>query len=423
MVNSKGGEAVGRGSYGCVFRPALKCRGFNEDLGKYVSKLMCNKEANQEMQEIDNIINIIYNIPNNKEYFIPNKEEQFFKCNLEDIDKSNLKNSNICVNFQRCSESDKLRDLFKDNFSDDESIQWIVNNKKNLTIIQQPDGGEEFAKFIRKEMKNSEDDEIKKISKILINLMKNGIKLMNEEGLLHLDIKPENLVIKDDKIRIIDWGLSINTKNKNFNVIKRNMIKHTLQFNILISNILFDDELIKYLHPIKIRSSSSNTSIEISNHINDVNNQDDLLDMINFGEEGHSNMIINYIIFLRTSVKFEDEVLNIMNSYYKKILNKYIKINNNTLKFDEEKFYNEVYKHNVDIYSIFVTFVTMMRANKIPVEYVGPLKELCYKYMFSEEYAAEKYDVKQIENELDQIFGLNLQLSPIDIDKVNLADK
>ena len=32
-------------------------------------------------------------------------------------------------------------------------------------------------------------------------------------------------------------------------------------------------------------------------------------------------------------------------------------------------------------------------------------------------------DVKQIENELDQIFGLNLQLSPIDIDKVNLADK
>ena len=141
MTNSKGGEAVGRGSYGCVFRPALKCRGFNEDLGKYVSKLMCNKEANQEMQEIDNIINIIYNIPNNKEYFIPNKEEQFFKCNLEDIDKSNLKNSNICVNFQRCSESDKLRDLFKDNFSDDEAIQWIVNNKKNLTIIHQPDGG------------------------------------------------------------------------------------------------------------------------------------------------------------------------------------------------------------------------------------------------------------------------------------------
>ena len=59
MRNLKGGEAVGRGSYGCVFRPALKCKGFNGDLDKYVSKLMCNEEANNEMQEIDNISNII----------------------------------------------------------------------------------------------------------------------------------------------------------------------------------------------------------------------------------------------------------------------------------------------------------------------------------------------------------------------------
>jgi len=64
-----------------------------------------------------------------------------------------------------------------------------------------------------------------------------------------------------------------------------------------------------------------------------------------------------------------------------------------------------VYKHNVDIYSVLLTYVYFINNNKIPKKYVSELKEICYRYMYSQEIAVTKIDVNKLTEELDNLFG------------------
>ena len=181
MKNSKGGMAIGSGGYGCVFKPALKCKGFDKNPDDYVSKLMCKIDAIEEIVNINDIVNILYSIPFNENYFIPNEKEQFILCNLDQIDESNLENSNICANLIKCKQIssrsyDDPFESFEKDFNEDDAIFWILYNSEELLLIQQPYGGIEFKEFIEN-MENSEK-QIKNITNKLINLMINGIKQM-----------------------------------------------------------------------------------------------------------------------------------------------------------------------------------------------------------------------------------------------------
>ena len=67
----KGGEVIAAGSYGCTFKPALKCENSNTRYNG-ISKLLDNSEAENEWAQITQIKNIIKNIPNNNKYFLVN---------------------------------------------------------------------------------------------------------------------------------------------------------------------------------------------------------------------------------------------------------------------------------------------------------------------------------------------------------------
>jgi len=59
-MSRKGGKAIASGSYGCVFRPALKCKSDGDEKQKNsVSKLMYNEDANEEMDEMIPIMKAI----------------------------------------------------------------------------------------------------------------------------------------------------------------------------------------------------------------------------------------------------------------------------------------------------------------------------------------------------------------------------
>ena len=64
--NNKGGKVLASGGYGCVFTPALKCEGSKKrDINK-VSKLMTDKHATQEYEEIISIKEKLDTIKNYK---------------------------------------------------------------------------------------------------------------------------------------------------------------------------------------------------------------------------------------------------------------------------------------------------------------------------------------------------------------------
>ena len=70
IYNNKGGKVIASGGFGCVFNPALKCQGAkNRDKNK-ISKLMTEKHAIQEYEEINKIKDKIDSMPNYKDYFL-----------------------------------------------------------------------------------------------------------------------------------------------------------------------------------------------------------------------------------------------------------------------------------------------------------------------------------------------------------------
>ena len=67
---NKGGKVLASGGFGCVFEPALKCEGKqNRETGK-ISKLMINRYAREEYNEINSIKKKLDGIKNYQDYFL-----------------------------------------------------------------------------------------------------------------------------------------------------------------------------------------------------------------------------------------------------------------------------------------------------------------------------------------------------------------
>ena len=70
--NKEGGKVLASGAFGCVFTPALKCEGStrrSREKNK-ISKLMIDKYALQEYEEINKYKIILETVPNHENYFL-----------------------------------------------------------------------------------------------------------------------------------------------------------------------------------------------------------------------------------------------------------------------------------------------------------------------------------------------------------------
>ncbi len=66
----KGGDVIGSGGFGCVFRPALKCSKKKQRKTNMVSKLMTKKHAKKEFSTIKEIKKRVKTIPQYSDYFL-----------------------------------------------------------------------------------------------------------------------------------------------------------------------------------------------------------------------------------------------------------------------------------------------------------------------------------------------------------------
>ena len=70
MKNIKGGNVLASGGFGCVFSPALKCQGETKRVKGKISKLMSEKHATEEYEEIVSIKSKLDTIKNYRDYFL-----------------------------------------------------------------------------------------------------------------------------------------------------------------------------------------------------------------------------------------------------------------------------------------------------------------------------------------------------------------
>lgn len=183
MVDSKKNTAnvIGEGSYGCVHKPSLECNTDTVDYENKISKILYDDAATTEMKEYDIISKA-------------DKQNRFY---LGKPIKCKVKNNNYNTkSIRKCKDKNKLLD-----------------NLNNESLIVMEDGGvdlENFSKEIRKWNKTVENIKIMELFWIEVHRILLGLKNFLNNGIIHHDLKPQNLVFNVEKNRLnfIDFGLT-----------------------------------------------------------------------------------------------------------------------------------------------------------------------------------------------------------------------
>jgi serine/threonine protein kinase len=225
---SKGGKVLASGGFGCVFTPALKCEGESKRAIGKVTKLMSEKHAIEEYEEINSIKTKLDSIKNYTSYYLIYDATL---CKPAKLTLSDLKEyTNKCTALPK----DKIT---KEN---------INKNLEKIMALNIPNGGLPVDDFL---YKNGSYDKIYKLQNKLVDLLKNGIIPMNEKNIFHCDIKDSNVLVdessSDLKTRLIDWGLSTEYTpfiNQPFPKTWRN---RPFQFNVPFSVVIFSDFFIE----------------------------------------------------------------------------------------------------------------------------------------------------------------------------------
>ena len=223
-----GGKVLASGGFGCVFSPALKCQGDTKRQQGKISKLMSQRHAVEEYEEIISIKNKLDSIKDYTDYFMLN---DVTICKPEKLTVTDLKDyTNKCTALPK----DKI------------TKKNINKNLDKLMSLNIPNGGLPVDDFLYQE---GSFEKIYQIHSSLVNLLKKGIIPMNNKNIYHCDIKDSNVLIDDSsnelKARLIDWGLSteyVPYKNNPFPNTWRN---RPFQFNVPFSVIIFSDSFVE----------------------------------------------------------------------------------------------------------------------------------------------------------------------------------
>jgi len=233
--NINGGKVFASGGFGCAFLPALKCEGSKKRETTKISKLMTEKYAISEYEEIIKIKDMLKHIPNFYNYFLLNNINI---CRPSKITTTDLKNFN-----KKCNALPKAN-ITKKN---------INKSLDKLLLLNIPNGGIPVDDYI---YENGSLQKMADVNFSLISLLNNGIILMNKSNVYHCDIKDSNILLKEEngqlKARLIDWGLSTEYKPFKDEPFPKTWRNRPFQYNVPFSVIIFSDYFVqKYTEYIK----------------------------------------------------------------------------------------------------------------------------------------------------------------------------
>ena len=193
-------ELISKGGQGCVFKPDIPCKNSKRQGKKSLSKISFNPESakreyemNEEVRKIDNYDDW---------------------CILWD---------NLC----KTAKYDKLKHQ-----SDIEKCIYLENEKRrkrnktqltpksNFTMLVGPSGGKSCVEYFEKIFSKDVLITNYKFKDVLLNVMKScaplflGIQQLEAHKISHHDLNNRNILIKNSKIKLIDFGLALKYTEK-----------------------------------------------------------------------------------------------------------------------------------------------------------------------------------------------------------------
>jgi serine/threonine protein kinase len=182
IMTGGGTNLISQGTYGCIFRPGFHCNGRAIHSDKYITKIQRKKGTSDHEAEIAEIIR---KIPHFDDYFAPILEKPCL-INMASIQDNEIKKCDFLKTIpkkQAPFESNKIKYVGKHTLAD---LLLDEYHRRPKTII-------------------------KKMVESYVHLL-NGYKKLNDGGVIHFDVKENNVMCEDitKKPIIIDFGLSIN---------------------------------------------------------------------------------------------------------------------------------------------------------------------------------------------------------------------
>ena len=323
-----GGKVLDSGGFGCVFKPALKCKNNNNRTIGNISKLMPSSDTDDEFYEISKYEPILKKIPNYRNYFII---DDITICDPDKLTKEDLDNFSKCTAF-------KKYDLTPANIND---------NLKYLAMLNEPDGGPELDEYVKSNFTNY--SKLIAVNNSLIGLLEHGIIPMNKLKIFHFDIKGSNILIStganiDNAMhtRLIDWGLSkqlINNKDIMLDEISHRPFQFNLPYSIIIFNRKFIDAYEQFLSAKPRPATAAEIYTYTFNYLTELEKTD---------RGAHLRGVLRDFKMIFTG-QFG---MNTIAKYVADILVKYTK--NNKLHLHD---YLSIFLHNVDIWGFAMAYL------------------------------------------------------------------
>lgn len=376
----KGGSVIAAGSFGCVFRPSLRCKNKKQkSKSSYhlVSKLGKKEVIESEYTMMTKLKNILDSIPNYDQFFALNVSKP---CEPTTLNKEDLKQFDKKCKFHNIHAS-------------------TVNDKKvlsSLSFVDLPYGGESLLKWIR-------DGNLKHNESYLnflhesSRLIREGIVPMNNKGVLHNDIHARNILAKtsDENKKIshlllIDWGLAVSNTRATLN-------KITVQRDYPITRIFFVEKIKKQFlsyvqshlkrqniheysfatsHPTinsnvyNILLTSSLDLIMLSQH----NEKENIVHSCSHCDQIFKKVLMHNTVYKETFMPVLEKYISlnqhdtdhgarlydigttfttfINTMYLAGMMHKYMEMNKSVMSIKFHKYFTEIYRINADVYAM-----------------------------------------------------------------------
>ncbi len=374
----KGGELINSGGFGCVFKPALKCKGSKTRKPNYISKLGSTKNMNEEFNNFKLVKKLLSQVPNSKKYFLLEMQ----KCRPSKLSKNDMKN------LENCS----ILDKYNINSTNKYNINQYLDKFEILNI---PYGGKDLWHL-------ADNNDLPKYSVLLsklINLLTNAILEMNKRKIYHFDIKANNILYsKNSPLKLIDYGLLGSSKD---NKIPKILLDRRIQFNNPVSCLVFNSDFMKdLLKRLKENKIKKKNKKDIYNTI--LKTYIDFLHLKNsFGHEGFfANVILpNIEATLDNKIVEELTFYKVVSNYLTDVIFEFLDFS--TYKFDDNLYFNKIYSKNVDIYGWIMCFCIYFKdknytSKTIDRELQTIVSKVIYKYCISPEYSTKQIPVKEL---------------------------
>jgi len=394
-----GGQAIASGGFGCVFLPPLKCKGDERPTGKVVSKLLTTLNAADEFNEAKDIqtmlqANLSMDIYN-RFFIFPEK-----LCEPDALTKDDLTNFE-----QKCSNLTKVGI----------TANTINKNLDAVRIIELTNGGSDLKNMI-KQMKTI--NELSKLNKSIIELLTSAVVPMNRLGILHFDLKSPNILVGDDhQLRLIDWGLSVISKN---NKIPSGSTMRPIQYNLPFSTVLFNKKIINEINnDLKKIHFDVNYKEAIKPELSAIIHKIVVKHFKN-SDRGHIGFVSDNIKKLFNITGEKDFFIhNLLTNYLTEAVINFINPKKRT--FDDTKYFNDVCMKNCDVWGLITVYNDIVnQADMLGAGRSGKVKQLrllVMRYLYSPEFAGKPIDVDILIKELKDIMPFSSTTKKVNVVK------